>query len=222
MFGKRKKNQSADMDYVYIEALKNKKIPLLVLDPKWHELFPEHKKNDEIKELEKNLKDLIKKQGQTTNDIKEYEKAKKVVMENIVVNMTDGNEKTSFLKSKKQDMNKKLMNELNDKIEQAHILKDKIPNDIQLANKELLIACMRVCYKELTENTVQIEELESWINEVREELKNKILAKQDMEMRNTQMYKYMHNLLGPDVVEIFDKNHNVWKGNLEENVGVKK
>ncbi len=222
MFGKRKKNQSADMDYVYIEALKNKKIPLLVLDPKWHELFPEHKKNDEIKELEKNLKDLIKKQGQTTNDIKEYEKAKKVVMENIVVNMTDGNEKTSFLKSKKQDMNKKLMSELNDKIEQAHILEDKIPNDIQLANKELLIACMRVCYNELTENTAQIEELESWINEVREELKNKILVKQDMEMRNTQMYKYMHNLLGPDVVEIFDKNHNVWKGNLEENVGVKK
>lgn len=222
MFGKRKKNQSADMDYVYIEALKNKKIPLLVLDPKWHELFPEHRKNDEIKELEKNLKDLIKKQGQTTNDIKEYEKAKKVVMENIVVNMTDGNEKTSFLKSKKQDMNKKLMSELNDKIEQAHILEDKIPNDIQLANKELLIACMRVCYNELTENTAQIEELESWINEVREELKNKILIKQDMEMRNTQMYKYMHNLLGPDVVEIFDKNHNVWKGNLEENVGVKK
>lgn len=222
MFGKRKKNQSADMDYVYIEALKNKKIPLLVLDPKWHELFPEHKKNDEIKELEKNLKDLIKKQGQTTNDIKEYEKAKKVIMENIVVNMTDGNEKTSFLKSKKQDMNKKLMSELNDKIEQAHILEDKFPNDIQLANKELLIACMRVCYNELTENTAQIEELESWINEVREELKNKILVKQDMEMRNTQMYKYMHNLLGPDVVEIFDKNHNVWKGNLEENVGVKK
>ncbi len=222
MFGKRKKNQSADMDYIYIEALKNKKIPLLVLDPKWHELFPEHRKNDEIKELEKNLKDLIKKQGQTTNDIKEYEKAKKVVMENIVVNMTDGNEKTSFLKNKKQDMNKKLMSELNDKIEQAHILEDKIPNDIQLANKELLIACMRVCYNELTENTAQIEELESWINEVREELKNKILVKQDMEMRNTQMYKYMHNLLGPDVVEIFDKNHNVWKGNLEENVGVKK
>lgn len=80
---------------------------------------------------------------------------------------------------------------------------------------------MRVCYKELTDNTEKIEELESWVNHVREELKNKILEKQDMEMRNTQLYKYMHNLLGPDVVEIFDKDHNVWKGNVEENSAVK-
>lgn len=36
-------------------------------------------------------------------------------------------------------------------------------------------------------------------------------------MRNTQMYKYMHNLLGAEVVEIFDREHQVWKGNLEEN-----
>ena len=41
--------------------------------------------------------------------------------------------------------------------------------------------------------------------------------KQDMEMRNTQMYKYMHNLLGAEVVEIFDRKHQVWKGNMEEN-----
>ena len=36
-------------------------------------------------------------------------------------------------------------------------------------------------------------------------------------MRNTEVYKYMHNLLGPDVVEIFDRDHRVWRGNMEEN-----
>lgn len=221
MLGIRKNKNNTDMDYEYIQALKNKKIPLLVLDPKWHELFPEYRKNSEIKALEKKLNDLIKLQGQTTNDIKEYEKAKKTIMENIVENMTDGHEETSIIKRKKQDMNKKLMNDLNDKIEEAHMLEEKLPNDIQIANKKLLIACMRVCYKELTDNTEKIEELESWVNYVREELKNKILEKQDMEMRNTQLYKYMHNLLGPDVVEIFDKDHNVWKGNVEENSAVK-
>ena len=51
-----------------------------------------------------------------------------------------------------------------------------------------------------------------------EELKNRILAKQDREMRNTELYKYMHNLLGAKVVEIFDKNNHVWKGNVEENI----
>ena len=81
---------------------------------------------------------------------------------------------------------------------------------------------MDVCYKELTENTIVIEELDAWINAAREELKNRILAKQDREMRNTELYKYMHNLLGAKVVEIFDKNNHVWKGNVEENISSKK
>ncbi|MFR2593587.1 MAG: hypothetical protein ACLTAS_08215 [Butyribacter sp.] len=38
MFGRKKKKQSKDMTYFYLDALKNKQIPVLVLDPKWHEL----------------------------------------------------------------------------------------------------------------------------------------------------------------------------------------
>lgn len=41
-------------------------------------------------------------------------------------------------------------------------------------------------------------------------------------MRNTELYKYMHNLLGAQIVEIFDKNNHVWKGNVEENISSKK
>lgn len=213
----KKKNKKNDMDYMYIQALKNKNIPLLVLDPEWHELFPEHRKTSEIKRCEKKLNQLIKKQGQTSNDIKEYDKAKKAIMDNIVYNMTDGNEPDSFLKAKKQEKNQKLMADLNEKLSEAEEIQEKIPGEIQLANKELLIEAMKVCYDELTSNTEQIEELEKWINEARNALKDKILEKQDMEMRNTQMYKYMHNLLGAQVVELFDRNHHVWKGNIEEN-----
>ena len=91
MFGRKKKKQSKDMTYFYLDALKNKQIPVLVLDPKWHELFPDFRKTDKIKKLEEHLLDLIKQQGQSSNDLKEYEKAKKVVMENIVNNNTFSN-----------------------------------------------------------------------------------------------------------------------------------
>ena len=197
MFGRKKKKQSKDMTYFYLDALKNKQIPVLVLDPKWHELFPDFRKTDKIKKLEEHLLDLIKQQGQSSNDLKEYEKAKKVVMENIV-------------------------DEINQKTAEAQQLQRQLPAEIQIANKELLIACMDVCYRELTENTAVIEELDAWINAAREELKNRILAKQDKEMRNTELYKYMHNLLGAQIVEIFDKNNHVWKGNVEENISSKK
>ena len=52
MFGRKKKKQSKDMTYFYLDALKNKQIPVLVLDPKWHELFPDFRKTDKIKKLE--------------------------------------------------------------------------------------------------------------------------------------------------------------------------
>lgn len=217
MIGKRKKVQDTEMDYLYIQALKGRKIPLLTLDPRWHQLFPDHRKTNEIKYLEKKLNKLIQKQGQTSNDLKDYEKAKKVLMQNIVNNMTDGHEHDSPVRQRKQEKNQKLMNDLKDKITQAEGLQESLPQDIKLANDELLIASMRVCYGELVSNSEKIEAEEQQIAQMRDELKNHILQKQEMEMRNTEMYKYMHNLLGAEVVEVFDREHQIWKGNLEEN-----
>ena len=44
-------------------ALKGKKVPLLVLDQKWHRLFAIHGKTDEISATEKELDELLKLQG---------------------------------------------------------------------------------------------------------------------------------------------------------------
>lgn len=218
MFRRKKKVENNDMKYYYLDALKNKQVPILVLDQKWHELFPDHRKTDEIRKLEKDLLDLIKQQGQSANDLKEYEKAKRIIMGNIVNNMTDGYEPEAGLKLRKQDANQKMIDELNQKTSKAEELQRRLPAEIQRTNIELLVACMEVCYKELTENSVVIEQLDAWISAAREELKNRILEKQDREIRNTELYKYMHDLLGAKVVEIFDKNNNVWKGNVEDNI----
>ena len=58
-----RKKAKMDLDEVYRNSLKGKQIPILILDSGWHELFPNHRKNHEIKELEKTLNRLIKKQG---------------------------------------------------------------------------------------------------------------------------------------------------------------
>lgn len=213
---KRKKEFNAEMDYLYMQALRGKDIPLLTLDAKWHALFPDFRKTSEIKRLEKELNQLIKKQGQTEHDLKDYDKAKKVIMNNIVENMTDGHEVDSPIRIKKQEKNQKLINDLNDKITETRELRKQLPQEIREANQMLLIACMRVCYQELMDNTEIIEEEEKIIRKLREEIKDHILQKQDKEIRNTEVYKYMHNLLGAEVVEVFDREHQVWKGNIEE------
>lgn len=121
--GRKRKRQEEEQRTVYfLESLQNRHVPLLPLDARWHELFPDFRKTSRIKALEKRLNKLIQKQGQTNNDLKEYEKAKKVLMKNIVDNMTDGHEVDSPIRSMKQDRNQKLLADLKDKREKAENL----------------------------------------------------------------------------------------------------
>lgn len=177
--------------------------------------FPEHLKTRKLAHLEKQLNKLIQKQGQANSDLKEYEKTKKILMNNVLNNMTDGYEMDSPIRSKKQDANQKLLEELKQKTKETRELLKRLPGEITLANQEVLIESMRICYETLIENTEYIEWEEQWINRARQELTEHILAKQEKELRNTETYKYMHDLLGAKVVEIFDREHDVWKGEIE-------
>ena len=53
-----------------------KRLPIVILDERWHRLFPEKEKTSEIRKLEKNLNELLKRQGQITNDLKALKKIK--------------------------------------------------------------------------------------------------------------------------------------------------
>jgi len=207
-----RKSKEEEQEERYLESLRNVEVPLLTLDQKWHQLFPDHLKTKYLKKLEKELNQLIQKQGQVNNDLKDYEKTRKLLMDNIIQNMTDGTEIDSPIRSKKQDQNQKLLGELQEKVAKAQGLRKELPEQIRLANQELLIESMRICYETLIQNTQDIEWEEQWIKQARAELTEHILVKQDKEMRNSELYRFMHDLLGARVVEIFDREHHVWKG----------
>lgn len=62
------------------ELLKNsdvfKNIPILTLDERWYHLINEKNKTDEIAYWEKQVNELLKKQGRINNDIKDIKKLK--------------------------------------------------------------------------------------------------------------------------------------------------
>lgn len=214
MFQKNKNQEEFEMVGRYWDELRKKRVPLLTLDPRWHALFPDHLKSKKMIRLEKTLNKLIQKQGQTNNDLKDYEKTKKVLMENVLNNMTDGQQEDSILRGRKQEKNQKLLDDLHQKIQDAEEIIDKIPLEIKETNQALLIESMRICYETLMENTAEIEAEEAWISNVRAELTEHVLHKQEMEIRNSDTYRFMHDLLGADIVEIFDREHKVWKGEI--------
>lgn len=195
---KRKKDKNVN------SIIKNKKIPILTLDSRWHELFPEENNTYRIKELEKNVNNLLKLQGKLVNDIKDMKKLKKSLVKDIVVNMDIKDDIIGKAKEKKQDRNKRFINELNDKIDKASDELSELPYKIREANEELLSASIESCYERIKVNKEELVGITNWINDTRDELKQKILLKHDMETTNDMIYSYLHDILGAEILDLFD------------------
>ena len=189
------------------EAIKGKKLPLLPLDAKWHELFSDGLKTKEIRKLEKEINDLLKRQGFLTNEIKDLKKVKATRYEDIVSNMDLVSENEDGEISKVMSKNHELLLEINEKIESYEDELLDIPHRLVETNNKLMILCMDVCYHKLYENTILIEEFNEWIHKVRIELKKNIIRKQNCEIQNQNMYSYMHDILGSDIINIFDMEY---------------
>lgn len=185
---------------VYKKALQGKRIPILTLDNKWHRLFTMMEPDRELKRLEEKLNALLKLQGKMNTESKSIKKIKKKLMDEIV-QLMDCNDKTS---NKKIEENKRLIEECNEKLDDYQDKLLDLPSQIDEANYNLMIRTMEMCYEVLQVNTKEIDEIGEWINKIRVELKKNIVRKQEKEIKNHELYSYMHDVFGADVVEIFD------------------
>ena len=186
-------------------AIRNKKVPILVLDQKWHRLFAIHGKTDEIKEAEANLNALLARQGKLNNDLKEYKKLKNKLMDNIVQNMDGSNKEiTDEQRQKNQDDDKRLIDELNQKTEAAEEELLEIPKQINAENSTLMLLSMEYFYSKIRVNQEEAQEIDAWIKQVRVDLKKNIIKKQNREINNREIYNYLHDILGPEVLDLFD------------------
>lgn len=179
------------------EAITSAKIPVLVLDQKWHRLFAISGKPDDVKELEVELNELLARQGKLNNELKELKKIKLGLMGNIVSNMDEKNAKV-------MDDNSRLINDTNEKIAADEDELLEIPRLIKEKDTELMMATMVFCYSKLRTNSEEINEISDWITNVRIELKKNIIKKQNREINNKEIYSYMHDIFGKNVMNLFD------------------
>lgn len=196
-------------DDVFRQSLADKKIPILTLDNKWHRLFTQTESNPRISMLEKQLNELLKRQGKINTETKDIKKLKKRLMDEIVetVDSMEQAGNNSAL-DKKVEENKRLINECNEKLDAYRDENLDLPKMIQEVNYELMLATMQVCYDEIQENSKEIDSISAWLVQVRIELKKNIIRKQEKEVKNHELYSYMHDIFGADVIEIFDMKYN--------------
>lgn len=188
----------------FIKALEDVRVPLLVLDQKWHHLFDGIEKTKEMKQWEQRVNDLLKLQGKLNSDLKDLKKVKQGLMNDIVDNMDDGSAKDEKLRQKKMDENRRLIDEVNQKMEEMEDQLLELPKELDEANKTLMLYSMDVCYRKLRTNAEEIENIGNWIKKIKIELKKNIIIKQVNEQKNEEIYSYMHDVLGPKAIDVFD------------------
>ena len=184
----------------YRPAISGRKLPIVTIDHKWHQLFARVEKTRAISEREEELNELLRAQGKCNSEMKKVRKIKKKLMDEIVELM----DRQDAAANTKVEENRRLINECNDKIKTFQDDALEFPGKIEKVNAELMIETMKVCYENMRLNEHHIDSIGKWIADVRVELKKNVVRKQEMEIANQEIYSYMHDIFGADVIDIFD------------------
>lgn len=187
------------------QALRGHSVPILILDPKWHRLFAIHGKTEQIKEIEKSLGGFLAEQGKVNQELKDLKNLKNSLLDSIRRNMDGANEEnTDPLQTRKLEENRRLVEEINEKIAVCEDRLLELPHVIGDTNEQLMLASMDYCYEKMRVNEREADEITEWIDEIRVELKKNIIKKQNREINNREIYGFMHDIFGMQILDLFD------------------
>jgi len=181
-------------------------IPILTLDKNYYSLFADDAdKPERIRVLEEKVNELLKKQGQVNEDLKEVQKIKKRLIQGVVDDMELDDTDPKHVK--KMNESQRLIQEAKTKINELNDEALEVPAKLSAANLELLTATIQYCYQKMNANKSDIALLDKWINDTRVKLKKKLVIKQDKELDNDKMYGHLHDILGQQLMGVLDERN---------------
>lgn len=200
----------ARSENAFREVLAGKKIPVLTLDNKWHQLFTQAQTEipAEVRRGEERLNELLKRQGKLNTESKEIRKLKKRLMAEIMELADSAGGNPSAAAEKKMEENRRLISECNEKLEDYARELKLLPEEIDKVNYRLMLITMDICYQRIAENTREIDGIDEWVKGIRVEIKKKLIRKGENEKTVFDLYSYMHDIFGAEVIEIFDMKYN--------------
>lgn len=221
MFGFRKKQQnlassdegmSIKMNEREIESkkeyvnsiLKNKKLPIVLLDPLWL-TAKEHIKSKAISKAEKELQELLKQQARLNTDYKEYTVLKQNFLKDILV--ASGKAQDATNSKALDELNKLHQTTLgaNQKLEEIEIKLDTLDLEIEDKNRAIISEMVAIGYNYIDSYKAQSDKIEAEIAALREEMLKKTNQKKESDAFLKQMYNYIHSIVGNEQIEVIDR-----------------
>ncbi len=191
----------------YNVALEGKNIPILTQDEKWHMLFEQTKMPDSVKEIADELDGLLAEQAEIKENIKKVKRLKKDLLSEIVPLRDKASKlsgKSAQAVEKEIKDHTRLINDCNEKIEGYEDDLIGLPREIYRVDYKLMLATMEICYSRLHKNSDEIMAIDDWLGKIRVQLKKNVIRMQEREVENYNLYSYMHQIFGPEVIELFD------------------
>ena len=136
-------------------------------------------------------------QGKYNNELKNLKKLKSKIMSNIVANMGDDGDE-------KRDKDKQLIDEINEKADNIEGELIEIQKNIKAVNDRLMLLSMDYFSEKIEKNKLESKEIDDWIANIRVELKKNVIRKQNRDINNREIYSYLHDIFGAEVLDLFD------------------
>lgn len=201
------------IDHGFDAVIQGKKIPPLTLDQKWHHLFSGDEKPKKIVKLEKKANELLRRQGRLNQDVKELKNLKDKLLKNIMANMDETGQEQE---SKRLKEDRRLISEINEKLRLAHQESEALPGELDAVNEQLMLETMEYCYVKMRAGETEMQEIQAWLEQIREEVKQKAVRRQTVEDKNREMYSYLHDIFGARIIEVFDLKYEKEPSQKEE------
>lgn len=202
-----------EINHGFDAVIQGKKIPPLTLDQKWHHLFFGDEKPKKIVRLEKKANELLRRQGRLNQDVKELKNLKDKLLKNIMANMDETGQEQE---SKRLKEDRRLISEINEKLRLAHQESEALPGELDAVNEQLMLETMEYCYVKMRAGETEMQEIRTWMEQIREEVKQKAVRRQTVEDKNREMYSYLHDIFGARIIEVFDLKYEKEPSQKEE------
>lgn len=184
---------------------KDRKIPLVTLDERWLALFPKENMTNHMNELSLKVNELLKKQGKAVEEIKGYKRYKSQLMQEIMENMDVNESELGKLKARKLDKNQKMILDLNLQLQKTEEELSELPYQIREVNEQLLAETTKECYHQLIESSNRLNQIKQTIKEYEDRLLEMKEDARELEKSNREIYLYLNDMLGTDVMKKIDE-----------------
>jgi len=184
----------------------NVKAPILILDSLWQEQFRD-KKTEKIKSLEIKIKNIMKENARLAETEKSLIYKKKECLKQIRELAADVHERNDQEAAKATGIFRNAVVDINGELAELSKKADKLPGEMESANRELLAETVSVVYFSMRDSQARLNVLGPKIERLREEVQRLTKEQISCEEEAARTYQLLHNLVGHEIVNIMDQEY---------------